>query len=103
METTEVVLGEKNRGVVQLFSDGDKAGEMDIAVNGKRLIVYHTEVKTEYEGKGFAKLLLNKLVSYARENGLKIVALCPYVHAQFKRHPEKFSDVWSMEQQKTDK
>ncbi|MCD8540340.1 MAG: N-acetyltransferase [Leadbetterella sp.] len=94
MERTEVILGERNRGEVQLFSDDKKAGKMDISLSGGRLTVYHTEVNEEYEGRGFAKLLLEKLVSHARENGLKIVPLCPYVHARFKRHPESYGDIW---------
>ncbi|GGG84296.1 hypothetical protein GCM10007415_16790 [Parapedobacter pyrenivorans] len=68
---------------------------MDISVSGDKLTVYHTEVDTAYEGRGFAKLLLNKLVSYARENRLMIVPLCPYVHTQFKRHPQEYADVWA--------
>ncbi|ADY51170.1 GCN5-related N-acetyltransferase [Pseudopedobacter saltans DSM 12145] len=94
METTDVILNEKNRGEVELFSDGKKVGFMEISVYNQRLTVYHTEVDSQYEGRGFAKLLLGKLVSYARENDLKIVALCPYVHAQFRRHPEDYQDVW---------
>lgn len=94
METTNVMLNEKNRGEVQLFSDGNKAGYMEISVYNQRLTVYHTEVDPQYEGRGFAKLLLEKLVSYARESNLKIVALCPYVHAQFRRHPEDYQDIW---------
>ncbi|MGV3761928.1 GNAT family N-acetyltransferase [Parapedobacter sp.] len=94
METTEIVLDGKHRGEVELFSDGKKAGKMDISVSGDKLTVYHTEVDTIYEGRGFAKLLLNGLVSYAREKGLMIVPLCPYVHAQFKRHPQEYMDVW---------
>lgn len=94
MERTEIVLNANQRGEVQLFSDDRKAGKMDISVAEGKLTVYHTEVNPEYEGKGFAKLLLEKLVSYARENDLKIVPLCPYVHAQFKRHPEEYADVW---------
>lgn len=94
MERTEVVVNTHNRGEVQLFSDDQKVGKMDISVIGQKLTVYHTEVNPEYEGKGFAKILLERLVSYARENDLKIVPLCPYVFAQFKRHPEEYNDVW---------
>ncbi|MEC3875636.1 GNAT family N-acetyltransferase [Chryseobacterium salviniae] len=97
METTKVVLGNV-RGEIQLFSDDSKAGKMDISVIGKKLTVYHTEVNEEYSGKGFAKILLDKLVSYARENDLKIVPLCPYVHAQFKKNPELYNDVWLKEE-----
>lgn len=97
MERTEVVLGNV-KGEVQLFSDDNKAGKMDISVIGKKLTVYHTEVNEEYAGKGFAKILLEKLVSYARENDLKIVPLCPYVHAQFKRNSEEYNDVWLKEE-----
>ncbi|WP_419870427.1 GNAT family N-acetyltransferase [Chryseobacterium sp. CT-SW4] len=92
MERAEVVL-EGRKGEVQLFSEDKKAGKMDISVMGNKLTVYHTEVNPEYEGKGFARILLEKLISYARENELKIVPLCPYVHAQFKRHPEEYNDV----------
>lgn len=97
MERTAIVL-EGRKGEIQLFSDDHKAGKMDISVIGKKLTVYHTEVDPEFEGKGFAKILLEKLVSYARENDLKIVPLCPFVHAQFKRHPEEYNDVWLKEE-----
>ncbi|WP_294198964.1 GNAT family N-acetyltransferase [uncultured Chryseobacterium sp.] len=97
MERTEVVLGNV-RGEIQLFSDDKKAGKMDISVIGDKLTVYHTEVSEEFEGRGFAKILLEKLVGYAREHHLKIVPLCPYVHAQFKRHPDEYNDVWLKEQ-----
>ena len=96
METTDVLLNGR-KGEVQLFSDGEKAGKMDISVIGEKLTVYHTEVDSVYEGKGFAKILLEKLVSYAKENDLKIVPLCPYVHAQFKRNPEMYGEIWFKE------
>jgi predicted GNAT family acetyltransferase len=95
MESTKVILNEDNiYGEVQLFSENKSAGKMDISVSGGKLRVYHTEVYPEHEGKGFAKVLLNKLVSHARENDLRIIPLCPYVLAQFKRHPEEYTDVW---------
>lgn len=94
MERTEVVLDEKNGGEIQLFSNDKKAGKMDIAISRDLLRIFHTEVRDEYAGKGFAKLLLEKLVSFARENSLKIIPICPFVNGQFKKHPEEFEDVW---------
>ncbi len=94
MERTEVVLDEKNGGEIQLFSDDKQAGKMDIAISRDLLRVFHTEVKDQYSGRGFAKLLLERLVSFARENSLKIIPICPFVNAQFKRRPDEFEDVW---------
>lgn len=94
MEKVEVVLSQNNFGEIQLYSDGIKAGEMAISVSNGLLTIYHTEVSEAYNGRGFAKILLDKAVSYARENGLMIVPLCPYVHAQFKRRPDDYQDIW---------
>lgn len=58
------------------------------------MIVYHTEVSSKAEGQGLAKLMLNAMVAYARANSLKVKPLCPYVHAQFKRYPADFEDIW---------
>jgi uncharacterized protein len=94
MENTEVIVKENGFGEIHLFSGGTKAGEMAVAVGPGKLTVYHTEVYPEFEGRGFAKQLLDRLVSYAKENDLKIVPLCPYVNAQFRRHPEEYREVW---------
>jgi len=94
MERTEIVLDKNQRGELQLFSNEKKAGLMSIAIIDGRLVVYHTEVDEAFEGRGFAKILLEKLVSYARENAMNIVPLCPYVNAQFHRHPDIYDDVW---------
>lgn len=95
METTEVILNESGQGEVLLLSDNKKAGWMQIAIKEGMLEVYHTEVEPLHEGKGFAKILLNQLVTYAREQQLKIVPLCPYVHLQFRRHPDEYKDIWA--------
>lgn len=64
MENTKVIFTEDSIGEVQLFSDDKKAGKMDISVSDRKLRLYLIEVHPEYEGKGFAKLLLNQLISY---------------------------------------
>ncbi|WP_129714785.1 GNAT family N-acetyltransferase [Pedobacter sp. SYP-B3415] len=95
MENTKVVFRDHIHGEVQLISDGVQAGKMDLAITGGRLAVFHTEVNPEFEGRGFAKLLLEELVRYAREQSLTIIPLCPYVNAQFRRHPAQYEDVWN--------
>lgn len=97
MEDVKRRLNEKGQGAFVVMDNVKQLGEMVVAVSGKTLTVYHTEVSPEAEGKGLAKKLLNTMVDYARKNELKVVALCPYVHAQFKRHPEAYADVWNRE------
>lgn len=94
METTKLVLNENNFGEIQLYSDDAKAGKMDISIKDGLMAIYHTEVDEAFGGRGFAKILLEKAVSHARENGLMIAPLCPYVHAQFKRRPDDYEDIW---------
>jgi predicted GNAT family acetyltransferase len=95
MENTKIVFTDRVHGEVQLFSDELQVGKMDLAMTGGRLAVFHTEVNPEFEGRGFAKLLLGELVGYAREKGFKIIPLCPYVNAQFRHHSAEYEDVWS--------
>ena len=94
MEEIELKLNDKGHGGFYIHDETEQLGEMVISIADKKLTVFHTEVSPKAEGKGLAKKLLNTMVEYARENGLKVIPLCPYVHVQFRRHPEEFSDIW---------
>lgn len=94
MEAVQLSLNEKGHGAFYIMQDEEKAGEMVISTSGGLLTVYHTEVLPQFGGKGLAKELLDALVAYAREHSMKIRPLCAYVHAQFKRHPQEYADVW---------
>lgn len=94
MQEAILNLDAQGRGAFVINEEGEQLGEMALAISDGKMIVYHTEVLPKAEGKGLAKILLNAMVAYARNNALKVVALCPYVHAQFKRHPEEFQDIW---------
>jgi hypothetical protein len=95
MEEVKLKVNEKGDGTFYIMDGAEQLGEMVISLSGKNLTVYHTEVDAKAEGKGLAKKMLNAMVDYARKNNLKVIPLCPYVHAQFKRHPEEFTDVWN--------
>ena len=94
MNQVQFKINEKGRGKFFIEENGEQLGEMEIGITGKNLVAYHTEVLPKAEGKGLAKQLLESMVEYARSNKLKVIALCPYVHAQFKRHEDLYSDIW---------
>ncbi len=94
MEEVKLYLDEKNHGHFYINENDEQIAEMQIGISGTDLTVYHTEVSPKYEGKGLAKKLLTAMVDYARKNQLKVIALCPYVLSQFKRHPAEYEDVW---------
>jgi len=78
-----------------IYDEDGKVGEMIFDIEGKNLTVYHTEVDPEKEGLGYAKQLLDAMVSYVRENNLMVIPMCPYVHIQFKRHEDLYKDIWN--------
>ena len=53
-----------------------------------RIIVDHTGVPKEYEGRGIALQLVKAAIADARAEGFKITPVCPYVVVQFDRHPD---------------
>ena len=102
MDEVKLKLNDKGHGGFYIMDGEEQLGEMEVSVLEKNLTVYHTEVSPKAEGKGFAKKLLNTMVEYARKNDLKVTPLCPFVHAQFKRHPEEFADIWNKDKHPRD-
>ena len=86
-------INEKNEGLFYIEEHQKKIAHMDIEISGQTLTALHTEVNPAYEGKGLAKKMFLEMVAYARENKLKVRALCPYVSLQFKKGPGEYADV----------
>ena len=94
MNSIQLKLNDQKRGAFVVEEGDERLAEMVIAISGQRLIIYHTEVSEKLRGQGIAGKLLDQMVAYARDNALKVVPLCTYVHAQFKRHAEMYKDIW---------
>jgi predicted GNAT family acetyltransferase len=95
MKEIELKLEPNGKGAFVLEEGDMRVAEMVMGISGNNLTVYHTEVSEQMKGQGIAAKLLAVMVAYAREHKLNIVALCPYVNAQFKRHPEQYADIWN--------
>ena len=63
--------------------------ELLFTVRGPSLIsADHTEAPASVLGTGAAMALIEHMIGDARASGFKIVPICPYVLAQYRKHPE---------------
>jgi predicted GNAT family acetyltransferase len=95
MGNIELKLNGTGRGAFVLEKEGKVQAEMGIGIQNENLTVYHTEVAGSLKGQGVGSQLLSAMVDYSRAHQLKVIALCPYVLAQFKRHPDQYADIWN--------
>ncbi|MGV3686208.1 MAG: GNAT family N-acetyltransferase [Daejeonella sp.] len=94
MDNVKLTFDDKGYGKFSISEGDEQLAEMVISIAGSDLTVYHTEVSPKGEGRSLAKKLLAAMVEHARKNQLKVKPLCAFVHAQFKRHPEEYADLW---------
>jgi uncharacterized protein len=57
-------------------------------VRGDRIVFTHTEVDPAFEGQGLGKILVAGALEDARDRGLAIVPICPFVSKYVHAHPE---------------
>lgn len=56
--------------------------------------ILHVETPAAARGRGYAAQLMEAIVADARRRGMKLVPLCGYAAAYFRRHPES-ADVYA--------
>jgi len=78
--------GSKGRYVTVV--DGHEAEMTYSRVNLHHIIVDHTEVPDALRGKGVGVALAEHVIAEARRKRFKITPLCPFLAAQFRKHPE---------------
>ena len=64
-------------GGFYLFDNETNIGEITYRKRSQNAIsINHTYVKKEFEGKGYGKKLVDKVLEYAKENDLSVSATC---------------------------
>jgi predicted GNAT family acetyltransferase len=81
------VIDNTNASRFELRADGWLA-ELVYHIRGERLVVIHTEVPLELEGRGIGGRLVTAAVDRAAREGLTLVPLCPFARGWLERHPE---------------
>jgi hypothetical protein len=82
-----------DKGMVYITGGVKNLAEMTWVKGGEGyIIVDHTMVDDSLKGLGIGRKLLNHIVELARERNLKIMPLCPFVVATFRK-VEEIGDV----------
>ena len=72
----------------ELLLDGRRIGLLAYQRHKSRIALTHTEVTPACMGRGFGSRLAAAALDDAREQGLTVVPLCPFIAAYMDRHPE---------------
>ena len=72
--------------------DGELAGFLDYARDDERIALVHTEVDPAFGGKGIGSLLTRFALDTARTEGIRVLALCPFVVRWVEKNSE-YGDI----------
>lgn len=66
--------------------NNNQVGEVTYSRAGEKLLIIdHTGVNDDHRGQGLAEQLVLKVVEKAKNEGLKIMPLCPFAKLEFER------------------
>lgn len=85
-EVTVTDVPEKSR--YEITVDGKLAGLADYHTRADRIVITHSEINDEYQGRGLAGKLTKYALDDIRARGLLVTPLCPYTSAYIRKHPE---------------
>ena len=93
-ELPEIKLEDSgSKGRYFLRSPKGAVAEMTFSkVGDSMIIIDHTDVPDAFRGQGVGLRLVTRAVEDMRAAGKKIIPLCPFANAQFRRHKE-WTDV----------
>ncbi len=81
------------KGAFFIDEDGEWIAELTYFKSGENTItVDHTEIDPKLKGQDVGRRLVESVVNFARESGLKITPACPYAKKVIDSTPE-FQDV----------
>ncbi len=80
------------KGAFYIDEDGEWIAELTYTRNEDTITIDHTEIDEKLRGEGIGQDMVRAAVEFARSNGLKVRATCPYAHKVIERTPE-FQDV----------
>jgi predicted GNAT family acetyltransferase len=72
----------------ELVDDDEVIGEIRYRREPGAVALVHTDIEPAREGQGLGEVLVEGALRDLRERGLRVIPVCPYVHAWLSRHPD---------------
>jgi predicted GNAT family acetyltransferase len=73
----------------RLLADGVEVGFVEYdPVGADSVLIKHTEVGSQHEGKGYGSELVRRVLEDIRGRGLTVIPICHYALNYVRRHPE---------------
>lgn len=93
--TSDPLGGISNDETERRFVYRDDGGEAELIyrLNGKRLVLVHTEVPASLGGRGIGGRLVRAAVEHARAHSETIVPWCPFARRWLQGHPDAADGV----------
>jgi predicted GNAT family acetyltransferase len=82
------VVDNKERHRFEAHLDGALAGILTYTVQNDVVMMPHTVVEPQFEGRGIGGKLAKAALDDAREQGQKVAPLCPFIAAYIEKNPE---------------
>jgi predicted GNAT family acetyltransferase len=76
----------------QIRVDGEPAGFTEFRDRDAQRVFIHTEITEAFRGKGSSSVLIEHALTRTREEGKRIVAVCPAVARYLAKH-DGFTDI----------
>jgi predicted GNAT family acetyltransferase len=90
--TGMVFLDNKVEHQFELYIENQKS-IVQYEIKGNRFVLLHTEVPENLQGKGLAKILVEKTLQTIDSYGMKIIPVCPYIVSYLKKN-SAWNHLW---------
>lgn len=86
MSAQTTVADDADRERYEIRVDGRLAGFLRYGLRPGAIELVHTEINDEFEGRGLGSRLISFALDDARERGLAVLPICPFVDDYIQRH-----------------
>lgn len=98
MDSNDVTVTDEQANTRFVVTEGGADAQLVYRVEGDRLILTHTEVPEEFQGRGIGGRLVRAAAERAEADGMTVAPWCSYARKWLEDHPdvtERLTVDWS--------